>query len=174
MEEWKKVICPEFTHYEVSNMGRMRNTKGVRKYKPFIGTLRKASGSSRQVCLRDIHGNKKYKFVHLIMMDTFCPLMLPSFYNRVDHIDMDPSNNVLSNTRWSNSVLNALNTKAKNVSKSSKNTWKVQIITFGNNNYYGNFPNEAEANQVAKRKKEAVFAAVDTIFLILNKVIQHQ
>lgn len=97
-EQWKSVL---FDKYEISNLGRIRNSTTKRVLKLSTTKL----GYSR-ITLR-INGIKKNYRIHRLVASSFLdnPLGKPD----VDHIDRNRSNNAVNNLRWVSKKENLLN-----------------------------------------------------------------
>lgn len=107
-EIWKDI--PGFPNYQVSNIGRVRNTgywlehgcRGggiVRQYYPPKVLKQEATGKfgHRRVRLRNQDGAKRL-MVHFLVMQSFVGPCPPNM--EVCHIDGDPSNNSVENLRY--------------------------------------------------------------------------
>ena len=93
------------------------------------------------VCIKSI----KY-YVHRLVAHVFVRNPSPKF-RLVDHIDRNKHNNVFSNLRWSNHVLNGLNNDAKNAYRVKKfNKWVARV----RNKTLGYYRTYEEAHAVAK------------------------
>ena len=86
--------------------------------------------------------------VHRLVLETFKPNKYPWLYDRCDHIDRNRANNDVKNLRWSNALLNRLNSDAKNVYETKIGTWKAVIGMYGEV-YLGTYPTEQEAKEAA-------------------------
>ena len=97
IEEWRDI--KDF-NYQVSNLGRVRNSKGL-IIKPHIN---KCGYIELHLGKEGKHFNKK---VHRLVAEAFIPN--PENKPEVDHIDTDKTNNIVSNLRWASKVENANN-----------------------------------------------------------------
>lgn len=98
VEEWRTVIHDGeiYDSYEVSNMGRVRNNKGlIMKAKLSRGYL--------QIGLRN-NGKQKFCYVHRLVAFTFLPLV--DGKTEVNHIDEDKTNNCVENLEWTTHLEN--------------------------------------------------------------------
>lgn len=96
-EEWVDMFGFEGL-YKISNKGRvksLRNNSVKLKYKNNIldGSLH--SHGYKRVNLTDIHGNKKTKYVHRLVYESFNGRIEKPY--EIDHIDGDKENNYLGN-----------------------------------------------------------------------------
>ena len=125
-------VIQDSPNYEVSNKGRIRNTKTRRILKTTLSN----SGYERL----------KGKYIHRLVAKEWCPN--PENKTCVDHIDGNPLNNHISNLRWATVAENTRNvsknrnstSKYKGVSKSG-DKWLVHI----RNQHVGIFKDEKEA-----------------------------
>lgn len=92
MEEWRPI---RFTngHYEVSNMGRVKNVKTGHVLKP----LDDGNRGYKRVCLSHYDYQKRFKIHRLVAME-FIPN--PNNLPQVNHIDGNKENNCASNLEW--------------------------------------------------------------------------
>jgi len=152
-EEWRSVDC--YINYQVSNIGRVRNSKTGRILKPNL-----SSNGYLTVGLSK-NGKVKTHMIHQLVAREFLenPLNKPN----IDHIDNNKTNNNLNNLRVCNQSQNQGNSRKranassiyKGVSWSkSEEKWKAQIQFDGRNKHLGSFNNEREAartyNEAAK------------------------
>ena len=84
-----------FENYQVSNLGRVYNTKTHRYLKGGKGK----NGYIR-VTIYDNFGKKAYKNIHRLVAEAFLPN--PEGLKCVNHIDEDKTNNVVDNLEWCN------------------------------------------------------------------------
>ena len=89
MERWKQI---DESVYEVSNIGRVRNTKTGNILKG-----RSAGAGYHQVQLT-IANTKKHFYVHRLVAEAFCNH--PDGCNVINHKDNNPSNNNSENLEW--------------------------------------------------------------------------
>lgn len=97
-EEWRPVAGFEKL-YEVSNLGNVRSIQFHGKKRLKLMTLTSDKRGYKYVKLRDWSNStgKPYQ-VHGLVAEAFLPN--PDNRPQVDHIDTDPSNNVVTNLRW--------------------------------------------------------------------------
>ena len=130
-ETWKAL---DDSRYEVSDLGRVRKNgelKNLTKDKDGYMTTRI---------------NRKFKKVHRLVLKTFKPNPMPSFYDRVDHINQKKWDNRLENLRWSNSTLNNWNSdKHKGYKKSKSGKYEARIGIEGKLIHLGTFATVAAA-----------------------------
>jgi hypothetical protein len=148
-EQW--AVAPCYHAYMVSTFGRVMRVAGGpgavahRILKPG------ASKGHLQVGLYDENG-RHYVFVHRLVASAFIPNTnnLP----QVDHIDMDKTNNHVSNLRFCTNQMNQYNKRSHAGSSSvykgvyfnkQKNKWQVTIMLDGKNKHLGLFDDEQEA-----------------------------
>lgn len=90
-ESWIEI--PEFTNYEVSDLGNVRNKKSGRHLKQFS-----PKGYQRVTIYKNGIGYKK--FVHRLVVESFIGLSNDSSKTQVNHIDENKKNNSLKNLEW--------------------------------------------------------------------------
>lgn len=91
-EIWKPIIG--FPKYQISNMGRIQGQKGL------VVPYNKMNTKYKLVGLYD-ENLRSHKFsVHRLVAKHFLPN--PNNMTEINHIDEDPSNNVVSNLEWCN------------------------------------------------------------------------
>lgn len=107
VEEWKPVVNFEKL-YEVSNLGNVRSLQYHGKKRIKIMSLSSDKLGYKLVKLRDWNNNivGSYK-VHRLVAQAFIPN--PDNKEQVDHIDTNPSNNIVSNLRWATPLENQNN-----------------------------------------------------------------
>ena len=88
-----------FENYQISNLGRVYNTKTHRYLKGGKG----ANGYMR-VTMYDNFGKKAYKNIHRLVAEAFLPN--PEGLKCVNHIDEDKTNNVVDNLEWCTQAYN--------------------------------------------------------------------
>ena len=131
-ETWKPLS--EDSRYEVSDLGRARKN----------GKLKKLTKNRRGYLHTAI--NSKVQGVHQLVLKTFKPNPVPSFYDRVDHINQNQLDNRLENLRWSNATLNQWNCdKRKGFKKHKSGRYESRMFLEGKYIYLGTFASEAAA-----------------------------
>lgn len=94
MEQWKKI--QEATNYEVSNLGRIRNTKSGQILNPGI-----AGNGYKQVSIKFKDSGKfKKQYVHRLVAQNWLFNDDPINKKEVNHKDLNRSNNEVSNLEW--------------------------------------------------------------------------
>ena len=129
-------VIQDSPNYEVSNKGRIRNTKTRRILKTTL-----SNSGYELVSMRP-----KGQYIHRLVAKEWCPN--PENKPCVDHIDGNTQNNNISNLRWATVAENTRNvskhrnstSKYKGVSKCG-NKWLVHI----RNQHVGLFNDEKEA-----------------------------
>ena len=96
-EEWRQVTIPGCSHYDVSSLSNIRNSKG-HILKPTVKGV---------VALYGV--TTRNKFIHCISCQTFHGSQ-PSKNHTVDHIDRNWKNNNINNLRWATKSLQRRNT----------------------------------------------------------------
>lgn len=103
MEEWKDIMGYEGV-YMVSNMGRVKNRKGLLR-------PRKKTDGYQMVTLKDKNGKEKSYRIHRLVAEHFIPNEENKPY--VDHLDTNKANNKHFNLRWVTQQENMNNNKTK-------------------------------------------------------------
>ena len=93
MEIWKAVAIEGYEHYEVSTMGRVRNTKNGKLKKPQTHV-----NGYLYMTLYDGDGGKRNVFVHRLVGLTF--IENPENKSEINHIDENKQNNCVENLEW--------------------------------------------------------------------------
>lgn len=141
-EEYRKI--KDFEHYEVSNFGRVRNTRTGKTLKPISHT-----GGYRRLKLRD-NGRAKDVFIHRLVAQAF----IPDPKKEVNHIDGDKTNNHINNLEWVSSLENQthrflkVNTSSKYPGVNyiaSRNRWRVRLTVSGVRKTIGHYKTELGA-----------------------------
>ena len=97
MEIFKTI--KEYPIYQVSNQGRVWNTRTNRFIKPSV-----KSNGYYQLNLYCQDGRRKKEYLHRLVGITF--IDNPNGYPEIDHIDRDKSNNCVDNLRWVSKKIN--------------------------------------------------------------------
>lgn len=140
------------TNYEVSNYGRVRNTKNDNRV---LKLQQRKSGRKRKTIpyfQAEIHidgRNKKHK-VHRLVAKAFIPN--PDNKPYVDHIDRNHFNNHVSNLRWVYPYENSLNVEKVNahycIYPAQKDKFRIQIQRGGYIYHLGHHATIEEAIKV--------------------------
>ena len=154
-EVWLQI--KDFENYEISSLGRVRNTKTGRILK-----LAKKGG----YMVAGLSSNSKGKSiaVHRLVALTF--IENPENKQLVDHIDGNGKNNCINNLRWATHLQNMMNSRG-NVNSSSqykgvswrkgRNKWRANISVNGKHVHLGYFSNEKDAARAYNNKALEVF-----------------
>ena len=166
-EEWRSINS--YINYQVSNVGRVRNSKTGRILKPNL-----ASNGYFTVGLSK-NGGVKTHAIHQLVAKEF--LRNPNDKPCIDHIDGNKTNNSLDNLRLcSYSQNNRNSSKRENTSSIYKGVcwdkslgkWKAQIQINGGQNHLGLFTNEKEAAQAYNEKAKELFKEFAKLNIIEN------
>lgn len=117
MEKWK--IINNFSNYEISTEGRVRNLKTQ-----YILKGRESKSGYLQVFIKnDIDGDFKNQYIHRLVAIHF--IENPNNKKEVNHIDGNKLNNTLENLEWCTSSENQKTStkyirKKKNFSKKNR------------------------------------------------------
>ena len=155
-EEWRSINC--YINYQVSNVGRVRNSRTGRILKPALSktgylTVRISKNSEA-----------KTHNIHQLVAREF--LRNPFDLKCIDHIDGNRSNNNLDNLRFCSYSQNGGNRKKQeNTSSDFKgvcwqkkgNTWGAYIKINGSQKHLGFFNDEREAARAYNRAAEEHF-----------------
>jgi hypothetical protein len=144
IEEWRNISG--YLNYQVSNIGRVRNTSGL------ILKLSTTRKGYLYLCLC-LKGKQTHYEVHRLVALGF--IQNPDNKYSVDHIDGIKSNNELSNLRWATRTEQRRNTSKQQATASSqykgvswnkdKNKWHSYIKYNGKQNTLGYFQTQEEA-----------------------------
>ena len=168
-EVWKTVTG--FANYQVSNIGRIRNTETGGILKPMLHG--RVGCQYFCVCLYD-NGVRTHHYVHKLVGIAF----IENPYNkpRVDHINGDKTNNCISNLRWAFDNENNMNSRKTSKRTSSiykgvhwskwHNKLKATIVKDRKSIHLGYFHDEKEAAKAYNDKAIELFGE----FACLNDV----
>ena len=150
-EEWRSI--DGYINYQVSNIGRVRNSKTGRILKP---ACRSRKYLHVQLCYE---GNIKNCFIHRLVANEF--ISNPDNKPMVDHIDGIKDNNVYTNLRYATKSENQLNIPKyitntsgyKGVCWAKQNQkWLAQINVNNKKIYIGYFTDIIEAAKAYDKK----------------------
>jgi len=152
-ECWRNVS--EYLNYQVSNVGRVRNS--------FTGKILKPQTCSNAYLQVALYKDRKMKFhlIHRLVAKEF--IENPEEKPYVDHINHDRTDNAITNLRWASKSQNAMNTKKRsNASSKYKGVnfhsrdkiWRAYVQIDGKQQYLGHYDNEKQA--AARYNEEAV------------------
>ena len=138
-EEWRNIS--EFPNYQVSNIGRVRDS--------ITGRILRPSNTNGYLLINLRH---RTLYIHRLAATAFIenPMNKPC----VDHINRSKSDNTINNLRWSTRSENQANIgKRSNTSssfigvswKKSANKWVASIRINGRTTHLGYFSNELDA-----------------------------
>ena len=151
MAEWRK--CPNYSQFECTYSGQVRRVDGE-PFTPFL--IAPPNKPSRKYKSLNNHWRGH---IHRQVFRAWGPDNPdPARYNCLDHIDNDPLNNHCDNLRWSNRMLNALNTgnrfKGWCFDKSRKKKYTSHIKWMGRCITLGRFETAEEAHNAYMECKE--------------------
>ena len=156
-EYWRMISGYE--NYEISSVGRVRNTKTVRVLKPSDN-----GDGYYQVSLYKHGKPKKFFKLHRLVAEAF--LENPHDLECVDHRDGDKLNNNYENLRWCSYQQNNMNkSKRNNCSSGYKGVsfhkpsqkWRAYIMIDRTQKQLGLFENEKEAARKYNEKAIELF-----------------
>jgi hypothetical protein len=138
-EEWRPV--EGYEDYEVSNLGNVRSLN-YRKKKGNIQVLKSTSDKRgyQYVCL----GRYNIKSVHCLVCQAFLGERPEGL--QIDHKDINPSNNNISNLRYVTARQNQFNRNFKETRglfRRNETVWEVRL----DNKNWGSYRSEQEAIQ---------------------------
>ena len=154
MDVWK--TCPDYHEFECRFDGEVRRMDG----KEFILYLINRPGSSRKYRSLTPH------WLGCIYRQVFRafgpPNPDPARYTLIDHTDNNSLNDHVSNLRWSNKALNALNTSGRyrgwsfDNSGNRKNNYKASVKWLGKGFTLGRYATAEEATEKYRECKDWV------------------
>lgn len=144
-ETWR--IIENFTNYEISNLGHVRNIKTGK-----IRKLQKHRDGYLNIMLKsDIDGKFYSCFIHRLVAKAFIPNH--NNYKEVNHKNEDKSCNIVENLEWCNRSYNVnygtrvLRAAIKNTNgKKSKKVYQYDL----RGNFINEFPSVSEVERVYK------------------------
>lgn len=144
-EVWK--VIEEYPKYQISNFGNVKGALGrVLKGRP---------AKSGHLAVQISGGNKE---IHRLIARAFLPN--PEGLSCIDHIDCNPTNNMVSNLRWCSKSQNGMNrskprnntTGYKGVSRCRGSRFQAGIKLNGKRFHLGTFNTAEEAFEAYKLK----------------------
>lgn len=116
-EVWK--VIPEDPNYEISNHGRVRNSRTDR--------IMRISHNEKGYCYVNLRNNS-YRVHRLVAM-----AFIPNPYSKpeVNHIDSDKDNNQVSNLEWNTSRENKQHAIANGLFSSTHRNVKIRVVETG-------------------------------------------
>ena len=152
-EDWRSI--DGYINYQVSNIGRVRNSKTGKMLKQHLGT----SGYYALGLFKKVE--RKYHAMHQLVAHDFLeePDSIRDYV--IDHIDHDTTNNKMYNLRCASLSQNQMNrvkhitseagSKYKGVFKDKKK-WRASVQHQGNRYSLGNYDSEEEAARAYNNK----------------------
>ena len=166
-EVWRSIS--EYLNYQVSNIGRVRNSITGRILKPVTNT-----NGYYFVCLCS-NGKRTTRNIHRLVGQEFLPPPENDDQTLIDHIDRDRFNNCITNLRFVTRSQNCMNrTKQSNSTSAYKgvswhirdNKWRASIKKDYVNIHLGNYTTEEEAARAYNRRALELFGE----YAFLNKI----
>jgi transposase-like protein len=159
----KEMYLPidDYSNYEVSNFGQVKNRKTGRILKPRLNRQ-----GYEYVGLCDGINKPKLQQVHRLVLIAFEGISKNENQIFVDHIDNNKTNNCLFNLRWVSQQQNTFNrlmskrntSGIKGVSWCKRsNKWLAQIKSKGKNIHLGYFNNIEDAKLARQNKARELF-----------------
>ena len=137
VEQWK--LIKNYENYEVSSMGRVRRNGNILKFD--------IANEYFRVSLYK-NGNRKHKYVHRLVLETFKLNPNPLKLTICDHINRIKKDNRLSNLRWSSFTENSYNRNTRGYYYDRDRKKFISHIIFdGKRKYLGAF----KYSQLARR-----------------------
>ncbi len=153
-ECWRNIS--DYLTYQVSNVGRVRNSKTGRIMKPFTTT----TGYFQIGLCKE--GKQKLYQIHRLVAQAF--IENPDNKKIVDHVNHKITDNTILNLRWVSSSENQMNRTKQQITSSSKykgvsfnkacNKWHARLQLNKHMKHIGFFANEKEA--AAKYNESAI------------------
>ena len=114
-EEWKAIAGYE-QYYHISNYGRVKSLKRRnRNVDMLMSPIKGGGGGKYRAVSLSVSGKIKKQFVHRLVATAFLPN--PQSYREVNHLDGDPSNNIVTNLEWCDKRHNHLHAYATGLQK---------------------------------------------------------
>ena len=165
-EEWRSING--YINYQVSNIGRVRNSKTGKILK-----LRLDRAKYYEVGLYNEKTHRNFNVHHLVAREFLETPLDNSCKYDVDHIDNNRLNNKVNNLRWATHQQNTMN-KAKTTTKTTskyKGVWKESKWRAGIKHNYktihlGYFETEEEAARAYNAKATELFGELAKLNII--------
>ena len=156
-EIWRTITG--FVNYQVSNIGRVRNTN--------TGRILKPSRNARGYDYVTLYQDKVLKQMRVHRLVALEFIENPDNKPSVDHINGDKTNNCLSNIRWVNQSDNGMNIRKRYKNSTSiykgvywysrYKKWSAQIMLDRKNIHIGYFHDEKDAARAYNKKALELF-----------------
>ena len=104
-------------------------------------------------------------YVHRLVLRNFKPNPKPWLFSICDHRNRIKNDNHYINLRWSDQVLNSLNTDAANVLKVKQKKrirWRARFRLYNKNVDIGTYNSKTEAKRVVERAKQAARDVIES------------
>ena len=153
----------EFSMYQISNMGRLRNKKRPTKYLKLVSNKGYYKTNLHHEKIPDIPKQDATTVrIHRLVAETFLPNNDPDNKIVVDHINRNPFDNRACNLRWATLSENAVNSKiwASNTSGVKGVSWDKSrdrfsaIIQYNNQKHFFGFFKTIEEATLARAEGE--------------------
>ena len=143
-EEWK--VIPDYSDYEISNLGRIKSYKQDRKGKISLGSKDKKGYLTKT--LTNEFGRKTFK-VHRLVAQAF----IPNIYNlpQINHIDENKENNRIDNLEWCDNCYNSnYGTRTERIALANRccETTSKKVYSIDENNIKEFFDSIGEAERI--------------------------
>ena len=145
---------------EISNHGRAR--KGAFIYTPW---------ENRDNYLSIRFARMAYR-LHRLVGETWIDKVEDGFYNEIDHINGNRSDNRVQNLRWANRMINNRNKSNIRGTEKARLKHMVRVTFAGKRISYGTFQDQEVAKEVAKKVRSELLDVTLVTYDLLNEVVR--